>query len=136
MAPGPTVSCTASPAAATTTTAVAPSPAWFWTLRESFTAPLTMVAHTATAQFIRSLHLAQSLSYSFTGGSDGSLPTAGVIFDSSGNLYGATAQGGSGGSGVVFELSPGDNGWTYSEIYPLPGGGWGPYERLVLDASG
>jgi len=78
----------------------------------------------------------ESVLYSFTGGSDGSLPTAGVIFDSFGNLYGATAQGGSGGSGVVFELSPGDNGWTYSQIYPLPGGGWGPYERLVLDASG
>jgi len=74
--------------------------------------------------------------YSFTNGSDGSLPTAGLTFDSSGNLYGATAFGGSGGSGVVFELSPSDNGWTYSEIYPLPGGGWGPYERLVMDASG
>ena len=78
----------------------------------------------------------ESVLYSFTGGDDGSLPYAGVIFDQSGNLYGATAFGGSGGSGVVFELSPGDNGWTYTEIYPLPGGGWGPYERLVMDASG
>ncbi len=78
----------------------------------------------------------ETVLYSFTGGSDGSLPTAGVIFDSSGNLYGATAQGGAGGSGVVFELSPGNGGWVYSQIYPLPGGGWGPYERLVMDAGG
>ena len=74
--------------------------------------------------------------YNFTGGNDGSLPYSGVIFDRSGNLYGATTFGGSGGSGVVFELSPGNGGWSYTEIYPLPGGGWGSYERLVMDGSG
>ncbi len=78
----------------------------------------------------------ETVLYSFTGGNDGSLPYAGVIFDPTGNLYGATAFGGSGGSGVVFELSPGNGGWSYTEIYPLPGGGWGPYERLVMDGSG
>ncbi len=34
------------------------------------------------------------------------LPLAGLIFDPSGNLYGATTNGGSGGGGTVFELTP------------------------------
>ena len=33
-------------------------------------------------------------------------PTAGLIFDPSGNLYGATTDGGTGGGGTVFELTP------------------------------
>ncbi len=81
----------------------------------------------------------ESVLYSFTDGSDGRLPYAGVIFDQSGNLYGATAFGGfggSGGSGVVFELSPGNGGWSYTEIYSFPGDGWGAYERLVMDGNG
>ena len=78
----------------------------------------------------------QTVLYSFSNGEDGRLPYAGVIQDSSGNLFGATSFGGSGGSGVVFELSPGNGGWSYSQVYPLPGGGWGPYERLARDAAG
>ena len=79
---------------------------------------------------------AETVLYNFTGGNDGSLSYAGVIFDQSGNLFGATAFGGSGGAGVVFELSPGSGGWSYKEIYPLPGNGWGAYERLVMDGGG
>ena len=41
--------------------------------------------------------------YSFTGGADGGDPVAGLIFDSSGNLYGTTA-GGANGYGTVFQL--------------------------------
>jgi uncharacterized repeat protein (TIGR03803 family) len=48
----------------------------------------------------------ETVLYTFSGGSDGSLPHDGVIFDSKGNLYGTTAGGGTGGGGVVFELSP------------------------------
>jgi uncharacterized repeat protein (TIGR03803 family) len=45
--------------------------------------------------------------YSFTGGSDGADPFAGLIADSNGNLYGtAEIGGGLGGNGVVFKLSP------------------------------
>ena len=78
----------------------------------------------------------ETVLYNFTGGNDGSLPYTGVIFDQSGNLFGATAFGGSGGGGVVFELSPGSGGWSYSQVYPLPGSGWGVYERLVMDGRG
>jgi uncharacterized repeat protein (TIGR03803 family) len=38
--------------------------------------------------------------------SDGAIPAAAVIFDKQGNLYGTTELGGSGGWGVVFEITP------------------------------
>jgi hypothetical protein len=47
----------------------------------------------------------ETVLYPFTGGSDGAGPSAGLIADSKGNLFGTTAGGGA-GYGVVFELSP------------------------------
>jgi len=64
--------------------------------------------------------------YSFTGGSDGNWPIAGVVFDSLGNLYGETEYGGMGDQGNAYELIPSPSGWTESTIYsfgPYPGGG-------------
>ena len=49
--------------------------------------------------------------FSFNG-TDGSGPTADLIFDAAGNLYG-TAGGGEYGAGTVFELTPtAGGGWT------------------------
>ncbi len=47
----------------------------------------------------------ETVLYSFTGGSDGANPEAGLIADASGNLYGTTANGGSNGVGTVFKLA-------------------------------
>ncbi len=44
--------------------------------------------------------------YSFTGGSDGSHPAAGLIQGSDGNFYGTTAYGGAYDDGTVFRLAP------------------------------
>jgi len=49
--------------------------------------------------------------HSFTGGSDGAFPYAGLIIDASGSLYGTTGFGGakcygSNTCGVVFKLTP------------------------------
>jgi uncharacterized repeat protein (TIGR03803 family) len=44
--------------------------------------------------------------------SDGAAPSAGVILDAKGNLYGTTAYGGDHNSGTVFELTPSAGGWT------------------------
>jgi uncharacterized repeat protein (TIGR03803 family) len=51
----------------------------------------------------------ETLLYSFTGGADGSSPSAGLIRDSAGNLYGTTDIGGTPGVGVVFKLDPSGN---------------------------
>jgi uncharacterized repeat protein (TIGR03803 family) len=49
----------------------------------------------------------ETVLYAFAGGSsDGATPEAGVIQGSDGNFYGTTLQGGSGGFGTVFKLTP------------------------------
>ena len=45
--------------------------------------------------------------YSFSGTPDGQSPQPGVTFGKNGKLYGTCDQGGSGGSGTAFSLSPG-----------------------------
>ncbi len=40
-----------------------------------------------------------------------------LIMGQSGNLYGATAQGGDGSNGTVFELTPSGGSWVYSLLY-------------------
>ncbi len=44
--------------------------------------------------------------HAFGGGGDGANPTASLIQDSAGNLYGTTPGGGAYGQGTIFELSP------------------------------
>ncbi len=76
--------------------------------------------------------------YSFTNGTDGAHPIAGVILDSSGNLYGATYQGGSANGGTVFELTPSGDTYTFKLLYSLPAANLnsGPSQSLSMDASG
>ena len=76
-----------------------------------------------------SLHIFQS------GGTDGMNPYSGLVFDRSGNIYGATVYGGQYGGGTVFELSPSGGSWTYTLLYSLQGA-VGPLSSLTLDADG
>ena len=78
---------------------------------------------------------AENTLYRFTGGSDGSSPAAGVIFDSSGNLYSATVTAGSGGGGTAFELSSGS--WAFDLLYSFTGAAFcGPAGNLTFDQAG
>jgi len=79
--------------------------------------------------------------YEFTGTSDGGYPSAGLTFDSDGNLFGTGSSGGSNGTGVVFELSPNGAGWKYSVLYsfgPYPNSsdGFDPNSQLIFDKLG
>jgi len=85
----------------------------------------------------------QIVLYSFTGGSDGANPVAGLVVDAAGNLYGTTASGGTPQQqccGLVFELSPGAHGsWTESVLYRFngsPNDGATPLAGLIFDSAG
>lgn len=79
----------------------------------------------------------ETVLYSFTGtAGDGAYPYAGVVRDSTGNLYGTTAFGGGASySGVVFKL---DTAGTETVLHTFAGSPDGayPYGGVILDASG
>ncbi len=78
--------------------------------------------------------------YNFTGGNDGSSPTAGLAFDKLGNLYGTTANGtliecDNDICGQAFELSPVAGGWKLSAQFATPQDYY-PLGGLVLGRDG
>jgi uncharacterized repeat protein (TIGR03803 family) len=82
--------------------------------------------------------------HDFTNLTDGAFPSAGVVFDVHGNLYGTTEFGagsgcGGSGCGVVFELNPNSTGtWAYAVLYRFAGNGDGglPQASLTPGAGG
>ena len=79
--------------------------------------------------------------YNFTGtDGDGQLPSGGLIFDASGNLYGTTQEGGAYGNGTVFELVNSLGSYTEKVLYSFMGpsydDGQTPVPGLLMDASG
>jgi uncharacterized repeat protein (TIGR03803 family) len=79
----------------------------------------------------------ETVLYSFMGGTDGEYPSAELIFDSAGNLYGTTEGGGADNAGTVFELSPDASGWTETILHSFNvSDGAIPSAGLVLDAHG
>lgn len=79
----------------------------------------------------------ENLLYTFTDEADGGSPYAGLVLDSSGNLYGTAPQGGI-GYGVVFALTQVQGSWQYEVIYTFTGGQDGGYPSggLVIDPAG
>jgi len=84
----------------------------------------------------------ESVLHAFTG-PDGASPRTGLIFDSAGNLYGTTGDGGTStacylGCGVVFKLAPNPDGtWTESVLHSFTGtDGLAPLAELTFDAAG
>jgi uncharacterized repeat protein (TIGR03803 family) len=77
----------------------------------------------------------ETVLHSFTGGVDGGDPTAGLLRDGEGNLYGTTLGGGGSGSGTVFKL---DKSGMETVLYSFTGGvdGGGPTARVVRDQEG
>ncbi|MGA8299041.1 MAG: choice-of-anchor tandem repeat GloVer-containing protein [Terriglobales bacterium] len=82
--------------------------------------------------------------YSFSG-ADGMSPSAGLVADAAGNLYGTTTWGGTnpGYDGTVFKLTPGVGKkdkviWNLTTLYSFSGGDDGGeiYSGLVMDSAG
>jgi uncharacterized repeat protein (TIGR03803 family) len=91
----------------------------------------------------------QTVLYSFKGVTDGSVPIGTLTQDGSGNLYGATLEGGDGectqggtviGCGTVFMLTPPavkGEAWTHTILYSFHGSdGRFPWAGVVLGAAG
>ena len=74
----------------------------------------------------------ETVLYHFAGNNDAAGPFARLVFDNSGNMYGATYYGGGStactystgniGCGTVYELSPSGNTWTEKVLYAFSGG--------------
>ena len=80
----------------------------------------------------------ETILHSFSG-IDGNGPTAALVFDKLGNLYGTTVQGGVYGSGVAFELRPSSNGeWVETVLHNFGGAndGFAPLSELIFDKDG
>jgi uncharacterized repeat protein (TIGR03803 family) len=92
----------------------------------------------------------ETILYSFPTSKQGYLPNGNLVFDSAGNLYGATTFGGGQGAtcdafyqycGAVFELSPPKTKggkWTEKVLHGFKGGtdGANPNGGLILDRNG
>ncbi len=81
---------------------------------------------------------AESILYTFSGTGDGANPSAGVILDSAGNLYGTTVYGGAHTWGTVFQLAQTGSGWSKRTLHSFQIGGDGvsPIGGLIFDRSG
>ncbi len=87
---------------------------------------------------------AETLLYSFTGGTDGANPAAKLVLDAQGNLYSTTKGGGDDDGGTVFKLAPPvppGVAWTETVLYSFCSqadctDGAAPEAGLVRDAQG
>jgi uncharacterized repeat protein (TIGR03803 family) len=80
----------------------------------------------------------ERVAYGF-GGGPAQYPGSGVAFDSTGNIYGTTPQGGSPyGSGLIYELQPLQGGWTERTLFTFTTGtdGSHPGGGLIFDQLG
>jgi hypothetical protein len=82
----------------------------------------------------------QTVLYSFFNAADGAYPSGTLTLDAQGNLYGANAPGfGSGGAGVIYELSPSPTTpWPLTVVHGFGNNGDGeaPNGGLVFDSAG
>jgi uncharacterized repeat protein (TIGR03803 family) len=94
--------------------------------------------------FMLSANGTETVLHNFIGGADGQLPVAGLLRDSSGNLYGTTVEGGSAtcsdfsvsGCGTVFSLSNTGVESVLHSFAGYPTDGEGPRGTVIKDGKG
>lgn len=81
----------------------------------------------------------ETVLWEFGAGTDGANPNGALIFDSLGNLYGTTANGGVNNYGTAFELSTSGGEWTETILYKFGSSsndGIYPLSSLAFDSRG
>ena len=80
----------------------------------------------------------ETVLYSFagTGAGDGQYPTADLVMDAQGNLYGTTAGGGASGHGTVFKLDTTGKETVLHSFSGAGGDGASPYGGVMMDGQG
>ena len=84
----------------------------------------------------------ETVLYSFTGGTDGAYPDAGVIRDAKGDLYGTTTSGGLNqpacylGCGVVYKIGTDGTETVLHAFAGYPTDGDRPFATVALDSAG
>ncbi len=80
----------------------------------------------------------ETILHSFGGPVDGQSPQfSGVVFDTSGNLYGTTSAGGSNGNGIVFKMTPTSGGqWNESIFFNFNGTNGNVPQGVIFGTNG
>jgi len=76
---------------------------------------------------------AETILHTFTGGTDGADPASGVVFDSAGNLYGTTGNGGGSQRGTVYKIDPSGN---ETVLHAFSGDEGSPSGGVAFDSIG
>jgi len=80
----------------------------------------------------------ETVLYAFKGNHDGFYPTGNLAFDSAGNIYGTTTQGGANGPGTIYELTHSGGKWVEDILLNFAGqeDGANPYAGVTLGPTG
>lgn len=79
----------------------------------------------------------ETVLYSFgRTGTDGQLPSGGLVMDRAGNLYGTTTYGGTSGEGTVFKISPSGSETILHSFGSIGNDGASPDTGLIMDSAG
>jgi uncharacterized repeat protein (TIGR03803 family) len=74
--------------------------------------------------------------YTFTGGTDGGQPIGAPVLDAHGDIFGVTQFGGTGGQGVVYELTPSPAGYAEHVLHSFANGAGQPQAGLAMAGDG
>jgi uncharacterized repeat protein (TIGR03803 family) len=73
----------------------------------------------------------------YNGFSGGYGPDSKLLMDAAGNLYGTQYFGGASNQGMIFKLTRGSGGWTFTLLHSFSGSdGMNPMGNLVFDSNG
>jgi uncharacterized repeat protein (TIGR03803 family) len=74
--------------------------------------------------------------HTFTGGTDGGQPIGAPVLDGRGDVFGVTQFGGTGGQGVIYELTPSASGYTEHVLHSFASQAGQPQAGLTMTGTG